>query len=152
MSDANLPRSPDRLGHAIPVFSVADLAASIDYYVDVLGFTLDWTHPGGVASVSRDDCCIFLCQGDQGSPGAWTWIGVRDVDALHAELVALEARVRHPPTNYEWAREMQIQDLDGNVLRMGSESTPDEPLGPWLDMRGNLWRQSATGEWIRAEE
>jgi hypothetical protein len=47
---------------------------------------------------------------------------------------------------------MQIQDLDGNVLRMGSDTKSDEPFGPWLDMRGERWIQTAAGEWTRAEE
>jgi len=40
--------------------------------------------------------------------------------------VAAEARdrgvpIRMAPTNYSWALEMQIEDPDGNVLRLGSE-------------------------------
>ncbi len=29
--------------------------------------------------------------------------------------------IRLPPTNYSWALEMQVEDPDGNVLRLGSE-------------------------------
>jgi catechol 2,3-dioxygenase-like lactoylglutathione lyase family enzyme len=152
VTEANSQRSAVALGNATPVFNVGDLAASIAYYVDVLGFTVDWTDPGGVASVSRDRCCIFLCQGDQGLPGAWIWIGVGDVEVLHAELRTKGARVRHSPTNYYWACEMQIQDLDGNVLRIGSDTKADEPFGPWLDMRGDRWIQETTGEWIRVAD
>ncbi len=49
------------------------------------------------------------------------------------------AKVRHPPTNYEWALEMQLEDLDGNVLRLGSEANKGEPIGEWLDMNGVRW-------------
>jgi catechol 2,3-dioxygenase-like lactoylglutathione lyase family enzyme len=126
-------------GSAAPIFRVADLRASLDYYVRVLGFTVDWDYPGIIASVSRDRCCIFLCEVDQGNPGAWTWIGVPDAAALHDELRGRGARIRHPPTNYEWAYEMQVADLDGNVLRLGSEPLADRPPGPWLDMYGRRW-------------
>jgi hypothetical protein len=34
---------------------------------------------------------------------------------------------------------MQIEDLDGNVLRVGAESKTDRPFGPWLDQRGDRW-------------
>ncbi len=37
---------------------------------------------GNFASVSRGRCCLFLCEGDQGSFGTWIWIGVEDVEAL----------------------------------------------------------------------
>ncbi len=56
-------------GPASPIFRVQDLAASLRYYVDLLGFGIDWEHEGLIASVSRDSCCIFLSQGDQGNPG-----------------------------------------------------------------------------------
>jgi hypothetical protein len=61
------------------------------------------------------------------------------VASFHQELRARGARVRHPPTNYEWAYEMQVTDLDGNVMRMGSEALSDQPLGPWLDMNWKSW-------------
>ena len=36
--------------------------------------------------------------------------GVTDTGALFEEYIAKGARVRHPPTNYQWAFEMQIED------------------------------------------
>lgn len=45
----------------------------------------------------------------------------------------------NPPTNYPWALGMQVEDLDGNVLRLGSGPKADEPCGGWLDMRGVYW-------------
>jgi catechol 2,3-dioxygenase-like lactoylglutathione lyase family enzyme len=134
-----------------PIFRVRSLPASIDYYVNVLGFKVDWEDPGNIASVSRDRCGIFLCEGDQGNPGAWVWIGVGDVETLHDEYRSKVAKVRHPPTNYSWAYEMQIEDPDGNVLRFGSEPKEGQPFGEWLDMRGDTWVQSPNGGWTRVE-
>jgi catechol 2,3-dioxygenase-like lactoylglutathione lyase family enzyme len=148
-AETRAKQSAVTLRNAIPVFNVTNLDASLSYYVDILGFNVDWTDPGGVASVSRDECCIFLCQGDQGSPGAWAWIGVGDAEALHAELVARGATVRNPPTNYRWALEMQVSDPDGNVLRLGSDPKADEPYGAWLDMRNDRWIQMEDGNWTR---
>jgi catechol 2,3-dioxygenase-like lactoylglutathione lyase family enzyme len=139
------------LGSAAPIFRVADLRASIDYYVDVLGFEVDWEDPGSIASVSRDRCCIFLCEGDQGNPGAWTWIGVGDVEALFEEYRTKGAKVRNPPANFSWALEMQIEDLDGNVLRLGSEPREGQPFGPWRDMHGDLWVMQPEGGWARVD-
>ena len=56
------------------------------------------------------------------------------------------AKIRNPPTNYQWALEMQVEDLDGNVLRFGSEPKEDEPIGPWLDMDGNRWIRTPDGK------
>ncbi len=124
--------------HAIPILRVTSLRASIEHYVTVLGFTVRWELPG-FAAVSRGDCTLFLCEGDQTPPHAWVWIGAPDVEALHEELRARGAIIRHPPTNYPWAVEMQVADPDGNVLRVGMEPREGEPFGEWLDASGKRW-------------
>lgn len=138
-------------GGAAPIFRVASLSASLEYYVTVLGFMIEWEDSGNIAAVSRDRCCIFLCEGDQGHAGSWAWIGVGDVETLYEQLRARGARVRHPPTNYKWAYEMQVEDLDGNVLRLGSDPLNDRPLGEWLDMRGDAWVTAPGGGWTRVD-
>ncbi|HZO83644.1 MAG TPA: hypothetical protein VFC26_00385, partial [Verrucomicrobiae bacterium] len=35
--------------------------------------------------------------------------------------------------------EMQVEDPDGNVLRIGSEPKPGEPYGQFLDAKSVLW-------------
>ncbi len=138
-------------GSAAPILRVASLAASVEYFVTVLGFKIDWEEAPVIASLSRDRCCLFLVEGDQGHPGSWAWVGVADVVALFEELRAKGARIRHPPTNYYWGLEMQIEDLDGNVLRLASDRKPDVPNGEWLDMHGRAWVQQADGTWIPVE-
>ena len=132
-----------------PIFRVRSVSASIDYYVRVLGFKLDWENPRIMASVSRGRFGLFLCEGDQGNPGTWVWIGVSSAEALFEEYRTKGAKIRHPPTNYAWAFEMQVEDPDGNVLRLGSEPKPDQPFGEWLDMRGDSWVMSPDGVWTR---
>jgi predicted enzyme related to lactoylglutathione lyase len=128
-----------------PILAVKDIKTSIDYYVGKLGFQLDWQADVGFASVSRGRCHIMLCEGDQGRSGTWVWIGVGDAGQLFEQYKGAGAKIRHPPTNYEWAYEMQVEDPDGNVLRMGSETKPEEPIGPWLDMHGVVWEKTPAG-------
>lgn len=128
--------------HADPILRVTDLAASFAYYRDALGFKENW-RAETIVSVSRGECCLFLSVADQGNPGSWVWIGVGDAEALHEELVAKGARIRQPPTNFPWALEIQVEDLDGNVLRLGSDPIEGRPYGPWKDMHGRLWEFSA---------
>lgn len=131
-----------------PILRVQKLAASIDHYVHVLGFKLDWQDKY-FASVSRGKCQIFLCEGDQGHAGGWIWIGVEDADVLLEEYRKTGAKIRHAPTNYSWAYEMQVEDIDGNVLRLGSEPKRDQPTGEWLDMQGQRWLRLPDGDWRR---
>lgn len=121
-----------------PILRVHDIDASTAYYVEKLGFHLNWKFPY-FADVARGKCSIFLSKGDQGHFGGWIWIGVQNCAALWEEYRRSGAKIRHPPTNYAWAYEMQVEDLDGNVLRMGSEPKENEPYGEWLDMEGRIW-------------
>lgn len=132
-----------------PILRVKKVEASIEHYVRVLGFKLDWQGPY-FASVSRGKCSVFLSEGDQGHPGGWVWVGVGDADGLLQEYRASGAKIRHQPTNYPWAYEMQVEDPDGNVLRMGSEPK-DEPMGEWFDMYGQKWLPVPEGGWTRVE-
>jgi predicted enzyme related to lactoylglutathione lyase len=110
-----------KLECANPILSVKDMARSLRYYVDVLGFAnADW---GGddFTCVTRDGAGIYLSEGDQGQPGTWAWIGVEDVGLLYEEYKAQGANILHPPENHPWAYEMKVADPDGHVLRFGSE-------------------------------
>lgn len=104
-----------------PILRVENMAASLTFYVGLLGFqNASWGNEN-FTHISRGGAGIYLSRGEQGAGRAWVWIGVDDVDKLHAEYKASGVTVRLAPTNYSWALEMQIEDPDGNVLRMGSE-------------------------------
>jgi catechol 2,3-dioxygenase-like lactoylglutathione lyase family enzyme len=97
MSPTAGPNSAPVAFHGVtPILRVNDLEASLNYYVGVLGFKINWRGDDGnsFASVSRGDCHLFLSVGDQGNAGSWMWIGVSDVDALHEELLAKGAYCR----------------------------------------------------------
>lgn len=114
--------------NATPILSVSNLLVSVRYYVETLGFaSADWGNEF-FTSVNRDRAGIYLCQGGQGRPGTWLWIGVEDVESLHEEYKASGARILRPPLNYPWAFEMHLEDPDGHVLRFGSEPRDDRPL------------------------
>ena len=152
MGDSGTRSEPGtRLKHAIPIFRVENLEASVRHYMDVLGFSLDWQSAGVIASVTRDECSLMLSEGDQGHAGSWIWVGVKCIEALHVELVGKGARIRTPPTNYPWAREMHVEDPDGNVLRFGSHPLPNAPFGEWRDMRGGRWAMAEDGRWRRVD-
>lgn len=119
MPDESIP--PTRFECANPILRVSDMAASLRYYVDVLGFTnAEWGGPD-FTCVTRDGASIYLSEGDQGQPGTWVWLGVENVRALHEELTRTGATILHRPENYPWALEMKVGDPDGHVLRFGSD-------------------------------
>jgi len=104
-----------------PILRVENMAASVHFYVDLLGFkNVDWG-TDEFTSVNRDRAGIYLCRGGQGLGKAWIWIGVEDVEKLQEEYAARGVKIRMPPTNYPWALEMHVEDPDGNVIRFGSD-------------------------------
>lgn len=133
-------------GSPTPVFRVRDVDASITYYLGALGFELRWRAGEGFACVARENCSIFLTNDNQSQPRMWIWIGVQDVRALHTQYLVSGARIRNPPNNFEWALEMQVEDLDGNVMRIGSDPDKEQPLGTWRDADGNRWRHLGDGK------
>lgn len=127
MSDAH----HTRFECADPILRVEDMSAAVRYYVDVLGFEQAGWGDDNFTCVSRDGAGIYLSRGAQGHTGSWVWIGVGDVEELYDELKAKGAKIRQQPTNYPWALEMHVEDLDGNVLRMGSDAKKDRPYEAW---------------------
>ncbi len=110
-----------RFEHADPILSVAEMRRTLRYYLDVLGFTNAEWGSDDFTCVTRDGASIYLCQGDQGHPGTWVWLGVEDVEALHEEYKKSGAMILQPPQNFPWACEMRVGDPDRHVLRFGSD-------------------------------
>jgi len=108
-----------------PILRVENMEASLRFYVGVLGFTNAPWGNDNFTSVNRDRAGIYLCRADQGRGGAWVWLGVKDVEIIYEDLQRRGVPVRMPPTNFPWALEIQVEDPDGNVLRLGSEPRPE---------------------------
>lgn len=113
----------------VPVLPVSNLAASVGFYTDILGFSLDWgdIHRDSVCSVSRDGRPIMLMKRPPPLPHTCVWIGLAD-DSLFSEYKAKGVAVLQEPRNRPWSYEMKIADIDGNVLWLGTEPKTDEPF------------------------
>ena len=112
------------LGPVTPILRMFDEAKAREFYVDFLGFQVDWEHrfePGMplYLQVSREGCILHLSEhhGDC-CPGAALRIGVDDVDTYHAELaVKVYGYARPQVEEAPWgAREMTVKDPFGNRL------------------------------------
>jgi len=81
-----------KLAPAVPIFRIFDLALAKRFYIDWLGFTVDWEHQFSPTSphylqVSRDGTKLHLSEhyGDS-TPGSKAFIEIDDVTAFHDEL------------------------------------------------------------------
>lgn len=113
-----------QLSHTTPILRIFDEAKAREFYVDFLGFRVDWEHRFApdlplYLQVSRAGCVLHLSEhhGDA-CPGAAMRIACDDIDALHAELSG--KRYRHARPGIEqtpWrTRDLTVHDPFGNRL------------------------------------
>jgi catechol 2,3-dioxygenase-like lactoylglutathione lyase family enzyme len=123
-SRAGTPAAPD-ISPGVPVLRVMSVEQALPFYRDFLGFALDWEHrfePGLplYAQVSRSAAVLHLSEhhGD-GTPNGVVWIPVRDVAALHKELLARPNAPVRPGIDPDapGGPTLQVIDPYGNVLR-----------------------------------
>ncbi len=107
----------------IPILPVSDLVRSIDFYTHTLGFKLEW-NAGTICSVSRDRGGIMLSE--TANSDARVWTGVRSYAVFHV-FRDKGVKIRQEPRNWSWAYEMKFEELDGNVLWLGTEPRDDLP-------------------------
>ncbi len=113
-----------KLGRITPVLRIFDLAKAKEFYVDFLGFTVDWEHRFGenfpiYLQISRGECLLHLSEhhGDS-TPGSRAIIEMTGIDDLQKELSDRDYRYLKP--NIEetaWgSRVMSVTDPFGNRL------------------------------------
>jgi catechol 2,3-dioxygenase-like lactoylglutathione lyase family enzyme/GNAT superfamily N-acetyltransferase len=108
--------------HSAPILCSANVAKSIAYYTEILGFESSWTweDPPSFGGVRKDGIELFFCLNGQGQPGTWLAISVSDVDEYYKSISAKGARVLHVPADREWGvREMLVRDPDNHIIRFG---------------------------------
>jgi catechol 2,3-dioxygenase-like lactoylglutathione lyase family enzyme len=109
----------------MPTLRITDYSRSRQFYVDGLGFQVDWEHrfePGFPVfmQVSRDGLAFFLTEHTGDCPfGALIHLYVPDVDAWFDELRHKGVRVQDPPNEgLQGLRSMTVVDPDGNKVHI----------------------------------
>lgn len=111
----------------IPQLRMTNAESSLAFYVEALGFSIDWKHqfePGFplFVQLTRNGQTIFLSEhaGDCQVGGAIYFL-VPDADACYTAFVAKGASVSDRPEDTAWGtREFVVIDPDGNRLRFAS--------------------------------
>lgn len=120
---------------AIPILRIFSVEKAKEFYVDFLGFTIDWEHRFHdnaplYAQVSRAGLKLRLSEhhGDA-SPGSTVFIWMRGIADYHRELTAKNYRYYRPGLeDAPWdARVMQVGDPFGNKLRFSEPNKADDP-------------------------
>ena len=112
-----------------PILRSFDEEKAREFYIDFLGFKIDWCHRFSdnaplYMQVSRGGCVLHLSEhhGDC-SPGAAMRIQVSDIDAFNRELLDKKYRYAGPGINdTPWgSRDMSVADPFGNRLTFTNE-------------------------------
>lgn len=109
---------------AIPIIRIFSEQKAKEFYLDFLGFTLEWEHrfEEGMplyAQIRRSDLVLHLSEhhGDA-TPGSAIFVPITGIDALHGELIAKNYPYARPGVDTApWGRVMQIADPFGNRIR-----------------------------------
>jgi len=125
------------LSTVVPTLRITDYAAAKRFFVDGLGFAIDWEwrHEPGFPvflQISRDGMRLYLSEHEgDAAPGALVHLYVADVNAWQAEMLRHGIVAESPPIDQPWGnREMRVRDPDGNQLCVctviGGPSEPGE--------------------------
>lgn len=118
-----------QMSPAIPLIRIFSEAKGKEFYVEFLGFSLDWEHrfePGLplYAQARRDQLVIHLTEhhGDA-TPGSTIFVPVSDIAELQRELLAKNYGYSRPGIqDLDWGKVMEIADPFGNRLRFCERS------------------------------
>jgi catechol 2,3-dioxygenase-like lactoylglutathione lyase family enzyme len=124
-----------RISRIVPVLRIFSVAKAREFYIEFLGFDLDWEHRFGAdfpvyMQVARGSLVLHLSEhhGDA-SPGAALLIEIEGLDDWHRALAAKNYRYAKPGIEeMPWgAREMALIDPFGNRLRFSEPAAEDPP-------------------------
>jgi len=110
-----------KLNSVSPIFQVANLQRSIDFYTQVMGFELAWTWgtPPDRASLCRDSVEITL-EVERSPRPSDVYVQVKGIDDYYARIVGAGAQVRVPLADRKYGmRDCRIRDPDGNGIALG---------------------------------
>jgi uncharacterized glyoxalase superfamily protein PhnB len=115
-----------------PQFFTTEMAATLAYYCDKLGFDCvgTWGDPPVYAIVARDEHRIHFRLADPPTPNPDkyadelldAYLFVENADALYAEYLARGVEFTRSLGNTDWkSREFVVKDCDGRLLAFGAD-------------------------------
>ena len=119
---------------AIPVLRIFDLATAKEFYLDFLGFRLEWQHrfaagAPGYLQIARGDLVLHLSEhhGD-GSPGAVVYVRTTGLADFHREITAKDYPFMRPGIERTPWRSMLMEFADPfhNRLRFDEKPAPSQ--------------------------
>jgi uncharacterized glyoxalase superfamily protein PhnB len=119
----------------IPILRIFSVEKAKEFYVDYLGFSVDWEHRfeenmPAYLQVSRDGLTLHLSEhhGDC-CPGSTVFVWMTGIEEFHRQLSAKNYKYLRPgiETTFYGAKCVQVIDPFGNRIRFNEDLKTDKP-------------------------
>ena len=107
----------------IPTFRILDYQKAIDFYIDGLGFNLDWEHRFGAKEpvymqISRDGLTLHLSENKRFQAGVIAFVDCEALGKLYKDLIQRGSVKIAELEKTNWQTlQLEIEDPFGNMLR-----------------------------------
>jgi catechol 2,3-dioxygenase-like lactoylglutathione lyase family enzyme len=114
----------------IPTFRILDYDQAVEFYIDFLGFTIDWEHRFAPSEpvymqISRDELVLHLSENKRFRTGSITFVDTTGIEPFHEELKGKDKPGSVPDVSKtDWhTLQLEIEDPFGNLLRFNESLT-----------------------------
>ena len=109
---------------AIPTFRIFDYQKAIEFYIEELGFTIDWEHRFGpeepvYMQISKNGLVLHLSENSRFKLEVIIFVETEGLEEFYQELTQRTSKIKIPkPEKTDWqSLQMEIKDPFGNLLR-----------------------------------
>ena len=108
----------------IPTFRMLDYETAMDFYIQGLGFNIDWEHRFGPSEpvymqISRNGLTLHLSENKRFETGVVVFVECKELNEFYADLSSRKTKIEFiKPERTNWQTiQMEIEDPFGNLLR-----------------------------------
>ncbi|MEL6559247.1 MAG: glyoxalase superfamily protein [Bacteroidota bacterium] len=114
----------------IPTFRILDYQKALGFYIEGLGFNLDWEHRFGPTEpvymqISRNGLSLYLSENKRFQTGVIAFVECKALNQFYTDLVNRKSLINLlKPEKTNWQTiQMEIEDPFGNLLRFNETLT-----------------------------
>ena len=108
----------------IPTFRITDYQKAIDFYIDLLGFNIDWEHRFGETEpiymqISKNGLVLHLSENVRFKTGVVVFVETKGIEKFRKNILNTKNGNLIPDiltTNWN-TKQLEIEDPFGNLLR-----------------------------------
>ncbi len=111
----------------VPTFRITDYKKAIEFYVEFLGFNIDWEHKFGdtepiYMQISKNGLILHLSENKRFKTGVIIFIETKGIDLFHKSLLDTNKKLIPDIAITNWnTKQLEIEDPFGNLLRFNEQ-------------------------------